>query len=167
MRETDLQIPCDGCGEEFNPRLSNKKGWTCPNCKTRQPDMAFHYRVVAYLCIGGLLWTVYLMVATGVRHGGLLWQHLLPGLQTVFLLLAMTMALRHDRPWKSNALTAVIWLVFASFVFFYLFQPLLSVALLGIPMSRQLMMFLVPFGILMLLAGIYLFWLHLAARRLR
>lgn len=165
MADDELQVPCPECGEEFNPELSEKKGWTCPNCGTRQPDLALHYRVLAYLCAVGLATILYMLISSLRRPEGFAWGHLLPVTQAALLLITITVLILRDRPWKNAAVRAAVWLVYGSFVLFYFLLPLLIVLLLIRRDIAQYLRVLLPHGVVLVCVGIYVSWIHIVSRR--
>lgn len=165
MAADDLQIPCDECGEEFDPTLSEKKGWTCPNCHARRPDLRLHHRILAYLCGLGLAGTLSMLIASLRYHGRFGWGHLLPITQAAMLLVALTVLVLHRRPWQLRSLRATIWVVYGSFVLFYVVEPVLIVVLLTHKATPGLVRFLIGLGIVLIAFGVYLGWIHTVSRR--
>jgi hypothetical protein len=167
MTDSPLEIPCEECGENYNPNLNDKKGWTCPNCRSRQPNLSLHYRILAYLCGLGLAWTLYLLLASIRYYGRFGWGHLLPTTQAILLLVAITALILRDRPWEQAPLRATIWLVYGSFVLFYLTEPLLIVVILTHNVTARFLRMIVPLGVGLIGVGAYMTWVHVASRRLQ
>lgn len=167
MSQPEIKIPCEECGEEFNPYLNRKKGWTCPNCKARQPNLALHYRIVAYLCGGALAWTLFALTSSFINTGHLASIHYLPAAQSFFLLLSLSLITFSRQPWRSNVLTSLLCFVFLSFAFFYLICPAFLLFGLDVTANYKMMRFLITFGILAVSTGTYLGWVYLAVRRLQ
>jgi hypothetical protein len=166
MGEDDLPIPCDKCGEEFDPNRSETKGWTCPNCHTRRPNLRLHYRIMACLCALGAAGTIIMLITSLRYHGRFGWGHLLPITQAGMLLAALSVLVLHERPWRLRSLRATIWVVYGSFVLFYLVEPVLIVLLLTREAVPGLVGFLIGLGIVLMGFGVYLGWLHAVSRRI-
>lgn len=167
MSQSQIKTPCEECGEEFNPYLNRKKGWTCPNCKTRQPNLALHYRIIAYLCGAALAWTLLGLTTSVINTGHLASVHYLPAAQSVFMLLSLSLITFGRQPWRNNVLTSVLCLVFLSFAIFYFLCPALLLFGLNVTASYEMLRFIIIFGVLVVGIGAYLGWVYLAIRRLQ
>ena len=163
---SDFQVPCNECDEEFNPTLSKKRGWTCPNCQTRHPNLSLHYRVLAYISALGLAGTIFLLAYSLHHRGHFSWGHLLPVAQSALLLVAFTALVFQDRPWENVALKAALWLVYGNFVLFYTVEPLLIVVLFNASITRRFLSVFATLLVLLVGVGAYLAWLHRASHRL-
>lgn len=167
MTESEIKTPCDECGEKFNPYLNRKKGWTCPNCKTRQPNMALHYRIITYLCGAALAFTAFGVVGGLIPSSNPESVHWLPLVQSALLLLAMSLITFKSQPWNSNGLTALLCLTFFSFLFCYLIGPTILIFALDVTTDQKTLTVLGILGVLIVSAGVYLSWVYLSVRRLQ
>ncbi len=165
MPESEIKVPCDECGEQFNPYLNRKKGWTCPNCKTRQPNLALHYRIVGYLCAAALVWTAFGVINSLMTEGASAIP-LVTLSQSILLLLALSISAISREPWRSNGLTALLSLIFFSFLFCNLIGPAVLIFGFDISASPGLLRFMIISSAVLLCTGTYLGWIYASVRRL-
>ena len=168
METEEMQIRCKKCEEEFDPRLNQKKGWTCPNCETRNPDLRLHYRVVMGIALLGFLLIGGLTVARLISGTAPANSQVVPLLETLVLLVTVLVLALKKEPWANGLARGLVWVVFGSV---FALEVVLPIALqlmslcLGGEANSRFIGFVVPFGLVYCVLLGYLLWLHMAAKR--
>ena len=153
MNKENPSVSCRKCKTCFQPDVSTRDPWVCPNCKEKNPNLLRHYRSVADLFILGLIGVV-IFIIIGIRGQNISMGLIFLIAQAAILLTSIVFIYKTKTPWKDKAAKSLIWIVYG---LGFLFNVILPLLLHG--------KIIIPLVVVYLAIFTYLFWLNSQAAK--